>query len=183
MIDHMSANEQQRLANGPQAELKVSISYRELKAEFDGTPDTVLHSIMVFLQKEIPAFDLAKKLALNYSGAELVDSFQKYIRITPEGARIMTEEKLSDKEIVATQLVAQKIAYESGSSHSPSATLIELQECLSLNPKSLSSRLSELSKSGHVSRETTDEGTTFKITTLGISWLKETLGKKTLSRS
>ena len=118
---------------------------------------------------------------MNFSLAEIVDRFQEFIKITPEGPRVWnSDRKYSDKEIVALQLVAQRIAAETSTGLSRSMSLAALQETTALNPKSLSSRLSELSKSGLVEREAADDGsgTSFRITTQGIDWLSTTLAKK-----
>ena len=101
------------------------------------------------------------------------------MKITPEGPRIWIQErKFSDKELVALQLVAQRIASETREGVSSVMSLALLQETTTLNPKSLSSRLSEMTKTGYVSREATDEKTQFKITTTGIEWLSGLLAKK-----
>ncbi len=160
--------------------LSVSIAFGEIRAEFSGDPQTVLQSVNSFLAKEIPDISLAKRLSINFSAKELVDLFQRYVKITPEGPRVWSnpERKYSDKEVVALQLVAQKIAAETLGGVPSSATLGTLQEATALNPKSLSSRLSELAKSGHVIREASGDATTFRITTQGIDWLAAALAKK-----
>lgn len=180
----MSENQQQstvltsNLLNN-EKNLKVLVTYGDLRAEFSGSPEAVLNSISSFLAKHIPTLNLAQTLALNYSTAELVEGFKNFIRITPEGPRIITETELSDKEVTAIQLVGARIALDTGLSNSSSLTLSSLQELTALNPKSLSSRLSELTKDGNVVRDTGADGTTaFKITTQGINWLIETLSKK-----
>ena len=76
------------------------------------------------------------------------------------------------------QLVAQRIASETKEGVIPLMSLASLQETTSLNPKSLSSRLSEMTKAGYVQREINDEKTQFKITTTGIEWLSSLLMKK-----
>ncbi len=124
--------------------------------------------------------DLARKLSLSFSTKDLVDKFKDFVKITPEGPRIWNQErKLSDKEIVGLQLVAQRIASETRDGSSDSLTLSSLQETTSLNPKSLSSRLSEMTKAGFVIREVLEDKTQFKITTIGIDWLFGILSKKT----
>lgn len=160
--------------------LSISLSYGTLKAQFSGEPAAVLHSLNAFLAKQIPELSLAKKLSINFSAKELVDLFQNYVKITPEGPRVWSdiERKYSDKELVALQLVAQRISSEAVGGNSPSMTLASLQETTALNPKSLSSRLSELTKSGLAIRETTQDATTFRITTQGIDWLSGVLAKK-----
>ena len=62
---------------------------------------------------------------------------------------------------------------------SASMSLSALQEATSMIPKTLSSRLSELSKSGLVARESGEQGSVFRLTTQGVSWLSEVLSKKT----
>ena len=88
------------------------------------------------------------------------------------------ERKLSDKELVGLQLVAQRMASVTRDGVSALMTLNSLQEVTSLNPKSLSSRLSEMTKAGFVVRELNEEKTQFKITTIGVDWLSTLLGKK-----
>jgi hypothetical protein len=106
--------------------LRVSLSYGELKADFSGSPESVLRSMDDFVSKHIPSFNLAKMLSLNFSTTELVESFKDYVRITPEGPWIVSKAELSDKELVAAQLVAQKIAFETGNAPSVSASMARL---------------------------------------------------------
>jgi hypothetical protein len=158
--------------------LVVTVSIGETRAEFAGSPEVVLQSINSFISKTVPEIDLAKKLSMNFSTKDLVDGFQDFIRITPEGPRVLADQlKLSDKEVVALQLVAQRIAADTRSGISPWLTLSSLQESTSLNPKSLSSRLSELAKAGYVTKETIDDKSQFRISTVGIDWLSGTLKK------
>jgi hypothetical protein len=159
--------------------LSVTIALGDARAEFSGSPEVVLQSVNAFISKQIPEIDLARKLAMNFSVKDLVEKFRDFVKITPEGPRIWNQErKLSDKELVGLQLVAQKIASETRDGVSPSMTLNSLQESTSLNPKSLSSRLSEMTKAGFVIREVNEEKTQFKITTVGIDWLSTLLSKK-----
>ncbi len=159
--------------------LVVTVSLGDSSAEFSGTPEIVLQSINNFISKTVPEIDLAKKLSMNFSTKDLVDKFQDFVRITPEGPRVLADQaKLSDKELVALQLVAQRIASETRAGSSPWLTLSLLQETTSLNPKSLSSRLSELAKVGYVTKETIDDKSQFKISTIGIDWLSALLAKK-----
>ena len=44
------------------AVVKVSISYGEHRAEFQGDPDSVRAQLTGFLEKTVPAFALARKL-------------------------------------------------------------------------------------------------------------------------
>jgi predicted transcriptional regulator len=178
------SNHQNTITEIDKGELRVSLLYKDLKAEFSGTPDVVLRSLNSFIMKEIPTLDLAQKLSLNYEVAELADKFQDYVKITPEGPIVLTSNKLSDREILCLQLVGQRIAFDSARERESSASsLAKLQEKTGMVPKTLSSRLSELSKEGCVARESTPEGNTYKITTQGINWLIEDLEKKKATKA
>jgi DNA-binding MarR family transcriptional regulator len=159
--------------------LIVRVSLGDATAEFSGSPQIVLQSINSFISKTVPEIDLAKKLSMNFSTRDLVEKFKDYVRITPEGPRILSDQtKLSDKELIALQLVANRIASETRAGSSPWLSLSLLQETTSLNPKTLSSRLSELAKAGYVTKETIDDKSQFKISTIGIDWLSSLLVKK-----
>jgi DNA-binding transcriptional ArsR family regulator len=159
--------------------LYISISYGDSRAEFSGDPETVLISVNKFIAKQAPALDLANKITVNYSVADLIQMFGTYIKITEEGPRVwVSHQKLSDKDTVCLQLVAAKISYLTNKSVSPSLTLQEIHNATSLKPKSISSRLSEMSKAGYVEREQSDQGVRYKITTQGTHWLSGVLEKK-----
>jgi hypothetical protein len=159
--------------------LVVTVTLGGTKAEFSGSPEVVLQSINNFISKTIPEIDLAKKLSMNFSIKDLVEKFKDQVRITPEGPRIVGEQaKYSDKELIALQLVAQRIASETRAGLTPWLSLSLLQETTSLNPKSLSSRLSELAKVGYVTKESIEDKSQFKISTIGIDWLSNLLTKK-----
>ncbi|MFC1755741.1 hypothetical protein ACFL96_20515 [Thermoproteota archaeon] len=159
--------------------LNVTITYGKTKTEFSGKPETVLISVNKFLSKQIPALDLAEKITLNYSISELIDKFKDYIKITAEGPRIwLSNQKLSDKDTVCLQLITTKIGHMTGNLKSSSMSLQEIHASTNLKPKSISSRLSEVTKSGYVERDQTDHGTKYKITTQGIFWLSGILNKK-----
>ncbi|MEM2211199.1 MAG: winged helix-turn-helix transcriptional regulator [Nitrososphaerales archaeon] len=159
--------------------LNVVVNYGDLKVEFSGDPEIVLRSINDFLAKQIPALTLAKKIMVNYSINDLINMFGEFIKITSEGARVWRGEwKLSDRDLIALQLIASKMGYEIGQLKDPSLSLAEIQALTNLNPKSISSRLSELVKMGYVARESTDQGFRYKITTQGIYWMNNVISKK-----
>ena len=176
--------------------INVSITVGDVKVEFNGSSESVMTSVITFLAKQIPTIDLAKKISLNYSVTDLIEKYSELIKITPEGPRVIPQlyeseiKKLSDKEMVLLQLTASKIAKDLGKIQKEGMQVSEIQSTMSLNPKSISSRLSELVKAGYVIRENSTSGiesVDYKITTAGIHWLTSTIDKKikktSLSRS
>lgn len=164
---------------GQEEKLSVVVTYGQLRAEFSGTPEAVMLSLNNFLMKNVPELDLAKAISVSYSTADLINMFGEFVKITPEGARVWVgEHKLSDKDIVALQLVAAKLGYGTGRLSSPSLSIGEIQALTGLKAKSISSRLSEITKMGFVEKEVDEHGVRYKITTQGIHWLKNNLSKK-----
>jgi predicted transcriptional regulator len=160
-------------------DVNVTITIGDVKVEFSGSVETVTPSVMNFLLKQVPSMDLARKILLNYAAQELIETYSSLIKITPEGPRVIldTDVKLSDKDIVALQLVAARIAKDLDRLQDNSMQVSDIHTATALNPKSISSRISEMVKAGHVARDE-KEPSKYRITTAGIHWLNSTIAKK-----
>ena len=160
-------------------DVNVTVTIGDVKVEFSGSAETITASVMNFLLKEVPSMDLARKILLNYAAQELIETYSHLIKITPEGPRVIldTDVKLSDKDIVALQLVAVRIAKDLGRLQDSSMQVSDIHTATALNPKSISSRISEMVKAGHVARDE-KEPSKYRITTAGIHWLNSTIPKK-----
>jgi len=160
-------------------ELRVSASYGEEGVEFSGSPEVVMRSLHEYVSKWIPNMDLARAISVNYSLNDLIQLFKEYVRITPEGPRVWTQErKLSDKDVIMLQLVAARISSLSAKSGADAMGVADIESATGLNPKTISSRLSELTKSALVERVDSDQGGKYRITTVGTSRLGELLSRK-----
>jgi DNA-binding transcriptional ArsR family regulator len=167
------------LSSATDRQLAVSVSYGDVKVEFSGSPDVVFRSLHEFISKEIPNIDLAKSISVNYSLNDLIQMFRDYIRFTEEGPRVWSQDKkLSDKDVIALQLVAAKAAMLSGKARSDDMNVVELQAATSLLAKTIGSRLSELYKAGAVDRVEGEGTGRYRITTTGVHWLHAQLSKK-----
>ena len=172
--------------------VSVSIQLNDIKVQFSGEPENVLLSTINFLTKHVPELRLAQKISLNYSVSELIDMYSSIIKITPEGPKILPNlgeihnKKFSDKEIVMLFLLGSKISFELGKTPEKSSPISDIQTTTNLNPKSISSRLSELVKVGYVTKsvnkETQTESVVYGITTIGIKWLNDVMNKKFAAR-
>jgi hypothetical protein len=168
--------------------IHISIQYGDIKVNYSGDPENVASSVMTFLSKNLPEIELARKISLNYSISELIDLYSPIIKITPEGPKIvptgseLQSKKFSDKEIVMLYLLGLKIAFGLGKISTKYSPIVDIQSSTNLNPKSISSRLSELVKSGYVyksvDKENQLEVVVYGITTVGISWLNNAITKK-----
>lgn len=174
-------------AADPGPNVNVTISIGDIRVQFNGSADSVITSVISFLTKQIPTLELANRISLNYTIAELIQSYSDIIKITPEGPRIIPIldvvelRKLSDKQIVALQLVASRISKGLGKTEDERLRISDLQSATGLKSKSISSRLSELVKVGYVQRDVVRNGgelPAYRITTAGISWLNSILAKR-----
>jgi hypothetical protein len=157
----------------------VSVVYGESKVEFSGSPEVVMRSLHEFVSKVVPNMDLARAISVNYSLNDLVQMFKDYVRVTPEGPRVWTQDrKLSDRDVILLQLVAAKIASLSGKALSDAMGVGEIETATGLYAKTISSRLSELTKAAHVERVNSEGGGKYRIATVGVNRLAEQLSKK-----
>ena len=159
--------------------VSVTVSYRDVKVVFTGEPLQVLSSTTSFLSKEIPSLDLAHRISLNYSVSEMIELFSDNILITPEGPRVWYKDgELSDKVVIGLQLVASKIAKILGKTPRSNLSLQEIESLTSLKTKSISSKISEMSKLGYIEKEQRDHLVAYGLTTIGVKWLSGTLHKQ-----
>jgi len=155
------------------------VTYGDTKVDFSGPPEVVMRSLHEFISKVIPNMDLARTISVNYSLNDLIQMFKEYVRVTPEGPRVWTQDKkLSDRDVILLQLVASRISHLSSTSGTDAMGVSEIEGATGLYPKTISSRLSELTKSANVERVDSDQGGKYRITTVGVSRLGEQLAKK-----
>ena len=159
--------------------VNVIVAVGDVKVQFSGSAESVMASVMSFLSKQVPTMDLARRISLNYAAQELVEAYSHLIKITPEGPRVIPDSdvRLSDKDTVALQLVAARIAKDFGRVQDDAMQVAEMHAATALNPKSISSRISEMVKAGYVARDEKEPGK-YRITTAGIHWLNSTIAIK-----
>jgi DNA-binding transcriptional ArsR family regulator len=88
------------------------------------------------------------------------------------------DKRLSDRDVILLQLVASKASRLTGKGTSDAMGVTEIQAATGLYPKTISSRLSELSKTAQVERVEGEGGGRYRISTLGVHRLNEQLSKK-----
>jgi len=160
-------------------ELTVSVSYGDTRVQFSGPPDVVMRSLHEFVSKVVPNLDLARTISVNFSLNDLIQLFKDYIRITPEGPRVWSQDKkLSDRDVILLQLIAARASSLSGKGATDTMSVAEIQAATGLYPKTISSRLSELTKQTQVERIDAEGGGKYRIATVGIHRLSEQLSKK-----
>ena len=108
-----------------------------------------------------------------------------------ESSKTKHKAKWSIKEFVALQLVASRIAKGLGIIKEEGMKISDIESATKANPKSVTPRLSEMIRSGHVTKdlrfgtesaaeakEEEEPSTIYRITTAGIHWLNNIIDKK-----
>jgi len=157
-------------------ELRVSIKYGEIEAEFRGSPGAVYREVVAFLEKTIPAYSLARKLSYSVGLQELLDRLSHILAYDEvEGLSIL--ENLSAIPVSdAILLIALRNYLEHGLGRleSPTINYSELIRALPRKSKTISSSLTGLVQSGLLRR--LDRGD-YTITKLGLKHLMERFGR------
>jgi hypothetical protein len=143
-------------------------------------PDMSSSKIVDIIQEETP----------NESG--LKDDKVVAVVAAAESSKTKHEAKWSIKEFVALQLVASRIAKGVGIIQEEGMKISDIESATKANPKSVTPRLSEMIRSGHVTKdlrfgtesaaeakeEEEKPSTIYRITTAGIHWLNNIIDKK-----
>jgi hypothetical protein len=199
--------------------VSVSITTQSINVQFKGPLQSVIKSTLDFFIKQFPEVDPARKIYLDYDTNFLVKRYAKLIKISSEEVQVLVqpetsseeispnklgikdvkvpgddsktklETKWSVKEFIALELVASRIAKGLRITQHEGMRISDIESATKANPKSVTSRLSEMIKSGYVTKdlrfstETVAEGkeepsTIYRITTVGIHWLNNIIDKK-----
>jgi hypothetical protein len=138
--------------------------------------------VQVLVQPETSSTDIMEETLPNKLGL-------KEVKVSGDYSKTKLEAKWSVKEFIALELVASRIAKGLGIIQHEGMKISDIESATKANPKSVTSRLSEMIKSGYVTKdlrfstETVAEGkeepsTIYRITTFGIHWLNNIIDKK-----
>ncbi len=158
---------------GEVEKVTVVVRYAGVEQTFTGNVDDVWVSVNKFFSEMIPAFDIARKVALTVDLAELIEEAKGVIAIAPEGPEVLVpKEKLTDSEALQFYLLGAYIAFRLGKRATDAMTKEELQAKLGKSSKITSTRLSELVKEGSVVKA--DEGN-YRLATVAVKRLQSEL--------
>lgn len=157
-------------------ELKVSIRYGELEAEFSGAPGEVYRQVVSFLEKVIPAYSLAKKISSALGLQEVLERLSGMLGYEESEGLFFTEglERFPVSDAVLLLALKSHLEHGLGRRESPTVNLSELSRALSKSEKTVSGRLTELVQRGMLRR--LDRGD-YTITQLGIRHVLEKYGQ------
>jgi len=147
-------------------EITIRVKYKNVEKTFSGPVNDTWISINKFFSEFIPTFGISKKFVLTVDLQNLIKDYENIIAFTEEGSHLLvSEDKLTDNETLALQLLASYIGYKLGIMESDAVSREELQAKLGKSSKILSTRLGELVKREIATK--TQDGK-FRISTFGV---------------
>ncbi len=152
--------------------LKVTITYGELRAEFEGEPAEVYLNVVKFLEKSIPTYSLAAKLLTSMDVGEMLEKLKDSLGYAPDEG-IFVKKPLSSlptSNAILLYSAARYFSHVLGLSDRPECLSSELAEALNKPEKTVSGRLTELVQRNYLKR--VGRGG-YVITRLGLNHLVE----------
>lgn len=137
-----------------QQNLKVGISYGELKAEFEGSPSEVYEQVLKFLEKTIPAYGLASRISRSVGVSDVMERMRDLIAYSEGEGLYLTKplHSFSTSDAILLILTVTHLESALGLREGDSATASEIASKLGRPMKTVSGRLSELVRRGYVRR-------------------------------
>ncbi|MEM4546373.1 MAG: hypothetical protein QW328_06415 [Nitrososphaerota archaeon] len=147
--------------------MKVSIQYKDVRADFEGKPDDIYKSIISFIEKVIPSYSLASRISYSVDIQELIEKLRNYLAYNQaEGIFLLKPlNTLSVSEAIMLLCIKRYLEHGLGLAESPSINASELAKSIAKSEKTISGKLSLLLRKGYIRR--LDRGD-YVITMLGI---------------
>ncbi|MEM1666721.1 MAG: hypothetical protein QXP86_05395 [Nitrososphaerota archaeon] len=147
--------------------MKVSIQYKDVRADFEGKPDDIYKSIISFMEKVIPSYSLASRISYSVDIQELIEKLRNYLAYNQaEGIFLLKPlNTLSVSEAIMLLCIKRYLEHGLGLAESPSINASELAKSIAKSEKTISGKLSLLLRKGYIRR--LDRGD-YVITMLGI---------------
>lgn len=152
--------------------LEVSARYKDIEVKFSGSVSDVLRSLLNFVRKVVPEFEIIEGLTLTVDLEFLLKKVKGLIAFSPEGiVVIVPRESLGgEKDIILLHLVKTYIGYNTGQLEKDLLATREIVSLTGGKRGTVGARLSELTNIGWVERKGRGE---YRITTLGIKGFVE----------
>ena len=154
-------------------ELKVTIRYGNLEAEFSGPPSSVYREVVSFLEKAIPAYSLARKISFSMDLKDLLETFSEVFAYNEEQGllfKLSLKELKSISDAILLLALRRHLEYKLGRAEEQSIGFPELESSLPAKRKTIQNNLTKLVQAELLRR--LDRGD-YAITALGIKHLAD----------
>jgi len=149
--------------------VKAKLTYRDVTAEFEGNPDSILSSIAGFLSSIYPNLELVSQLHLTADAKKLLEDLRGVVAIQPDGPIILTSKKHTFEQTLSLLLAAAYAGAHIGLTKD-ALTVDELMRLTGKTEGSVTGTLSRMKDKRLV--EKTEEGG-YRITPLGVRNLSD----------
>jgi len=159
-------------------ELKVTIRYGDLEMSFSGPPEAVYRQIIAFMEKTLPAYSLARKIAFNMDLRDLLEAFSEVFAYdAQEGLffRISLSQLKSVSDQILLLALRKYLEHKLGRIEAPNISPGELEATLPAKKKTIMNNLTKLVQLELLKR--LDRGD-YTITPLGVKYLADKFSKK-----
>lgn len=156
-----------------QEEIRVTIKYGDIEAEFSGSPEAVYHQVVSFIEKNLPTYSLAKKIFFSMDLRDLLETFSDVFAYNiDEGLffKIRLSDFKSVSEAILFMALRKHIEYKLGRADNPSISSSELEAVLPAKKKTILNNLTKLAQMEFLRRL---EKGDYTITSLGIKYLAD----------
>jgi hypothetical protein len=159
-------------------ELKVTIRYGDLEMSFSGPPEAVYRQIIAFMEKTLPAYSLAKKIAFNMDLKDLLEIFSDIFAYdAQEGLffKISLGQLRSVSDQILLLALRKYLEHRMGRIEAPNISPGELEAALPAKKKTIMNNLTKLVQLELLKR--LDRGD-YAITPSGVKYLADKFSKK-----
>lgn len=156
-------------------EIKVTIRYQDIEAQFTGEPREVYIQVLKFMEKVIPTYTLASKIILEIELEEIFEKLSDNIAYSSDEGIVFLKNlaDLPSQDAILFLALKNHIEYKIGRREDPAISITDFSKNLQKKEKTISGRLSELIKQGFLKR--LDRGD-YVITVTGVKYLVEKYG-------
>jgi len=157
----------------PQGTIEVTTRHNGSETKIIGSPDKVVHELVVFFSKIYPSLEVASKLVLSVDTAEFLHSCAGVLAYSPEGLVMLREStSLKDRELMMLHVAGARMFYLMGKKDNDAIALDELTRITGRVTGTIAGRLSELVREQLIER--VGKGS-YRLTTMGQRIVMQTL--------
>ena len=151
-------------------EIEIYVKYGGFEEDFKGPVDQVLRALISSLDKIYPGLEVLSRVRLTVDLQELIEKIEGVVAIAPSGPLVLSEKKLTVKELVGLNLLGAFVGYKLNLFDEPSLSLDELVTLTGKNKGSISRRITTLVNDRWAERLERGE---YRISTLGIKHFED----------
>jgi len=152
--------------------LKVQIELEGIKHTVEGDVDEVIHEIIKFVSKIIPAYQVVSKIMFTPDYIKMLNDLSNFINITEDGKIILIKSSLSTDQAIGLTLLGAHLAHKIGKRELEEMTVEEIAKSTNKAMKTIRNTLVQMVNANIIER--IDRGT-YKITISGIKEVHESV--------